>query len=237
MNGHAPPAVWNSFARSLGPSRCFQVRQISDPEPKTNQSRPSIHQHAHKALESLRIRLTTTKARRPIRRFLTHTKKRRTLTLRTGSCPLTDAEGVGLPRCGRPLRWWRLRRSRLAMAFVASVFVGGCAQSANPPLNDPLAAHKTAEARVASTGQTASDLDCATIRGRMQVAIMHLKSQQSTPDASGLSKGMSRLFGGSAPTSTQAYITKERTRLDRWNAILKQKNCRAFDLEKEFQSD
>ena len=76
------------------------------------------------------------------------------------------------------------------------------------------------------------------MRGRMQVAILHLKSRKELPGSSGLSSGMhgtvTNIFGGTSyGIDPKAEVARETARLHAYNDLLRQKECKSFDLQTE----
>ena len=81
-------------------------------------------------------------------------------------------------------------------------------------------------------------LDCATMRGRMQIALLQLKAQDKDHDSSHLARhtqsSVTQIFGGpSYGTDRAAYSVQETSRLRAYNQWLKDQNCRAYDLDQE----
>jgi len=134
-----------------------------------------------------------------------------------------------------------LRSTRHTLLIAAMIACTGCASQSGPTLNSleqPATAQQTRSPARYTLTEEEQELDCKVIRGRMQVALLHLKSEKKKPTSTGLSRGMQSMaagiFGGTTyGTDPRTTAAKETARLYAYNAHLKSQDCKTFDLQKE----
>jgi len=135
-------------------------------------------------------------------------------------------------------------RLKTLLGCAIMAMATGCASSSSPQI-DSLDGPPSSKRAKASPGYTLTDadrdLECNVIRGRMKVAIFHIKSEQNLPQSTDLSKGLqgaaAGIFGGTTyGTNPNAIAAKEKARLYAYNGLLKEKNCTTFDLQTELAS-
>lgn len=133
-------------------------------------------------------------------------------------------------------------KTRLIAAFIAAMSAALSACASQQSLGSP---PETGALQPASADKTPSlvtandrDADCKTLRGRMQVSILDLNAKTSTPKTTGLSRAMqssvsSVLGGPKTGVNPDGDIERQRARLHALNQLLKEQDCKTFDLDKE----
>ncbi len=136
----------------------------------------------------------------------------------------------------------RTHRATTATLAIAMYVISGCANPA-PTTHSLLAPHANQEVQDGPhesyvLSQKERSLECSTLRGRMKVAILQLKSRNATDQTSGLSRtihsGVTSVIGGTAHgADPETFYRRETARLHAYNELLKEQDCRGFDLQKE----
>ena len=90
---------------------------------------------------------------------------------------------------------------------------------------------------VALVTEEEKTLPCSKINGRMQVRILALRGEdyKSVPTsvAQGTRSALSAIPGNAAAASSESRTAAERAKLDALNALLAEKKCPTYDLDKE----
>lgn len=121
--------------------------------------------------------------------------------------------------------------------FLVTVIQTGCAtteQSAPSPALQSQASQATYQLTEAD-----KQLDCATIRGRIKIAVLRLRAQRSYDSGSVLArtmhKSVGQMFGDPARSAEPDQIAQmEQARVEAYTNLLREKSCSTIGLDEAF---
>lgn len=144
--------------------------------------------------------------------------------------------GAHLTRASHGNTLWRGASSLLIATAIA--VSSGCASV--PVQNSEAQLHTAHQgtSRDYLLTEEEKSLDCATLRGRMQIALLQIKSNAHAPKSSALSSAMQgslkQIFAGTTKPTDQSLSTAyEISRLRAYNTWLHHHDCQTFDLTRE----
>lgn len=128
--------------------------------------------------------------------------------------------------------------------FISIILTGlsACASSVPPGSSEVTGALPSPRASAANStaGITENDrqADCKVLRGRVQVGMLDLKARANDQKSTGLSRAMqssvsSVLGGPKSGINPSAENARQLARLRALNQLLKERDCKTFDLDKE----